>query len=80
MNVLSVATLNVPEAMLRLLEQAFSHISQGLGVFLVLLPALAVLVTSLEPSLGSRCVGPWEWKAQLGELDKTCNSSSFLEV
>ena len=43
-----------------------------------LLPALAALVASLGPCLGSELVG--EQKAQLGELDTTCNSSSFLEA
>ena len=42
-------------------------------------PALATLITSLGPCLSGRIVGQREPKAQLGELDTNCNSSSFLK-
>ena len=42
--------------------------------------ALATLVTSLGPCLGSGIGGPREPKAQLGELDTNCNSSSFKGI
>ena len=83
MNVVNVATLDIPEAMLRSLNkcialsvdprsQSTSHASSCTS-----LPALAALVTSLGPRLGGRLVEP---RAQLGELDTTCNLSSFLEA
>ena len=53
---------------------SISHVSSY--TFLL---ALATLVTSLRPYLGSRIVGLRELKAQLGELDTTCNLSSFLK-
>ena len=40
-------------------------------------PALEALVTSVEPRVGGRPVGP---KALLGCLDTTCNSSSFKGI
>ena len=78
---LSVTTLNIPEAMLRLLEQAFKHVrswSTSHASSCTFLLASATLVASLGPHLGGRIVGPRELKAQLGELNTNCNSSSFL--
>ena len=43
----------------------------------MLILASATLVASVAPCLGGRIVGPREPKAQLGELDTNCNSSSF---
>ena len=85
MNILNVATLNIPEAMLSPLKQAFSHLSQSKVLeyfscsFLYLSSGLSNLVSSLESHLGSRIVDSREPKAQLGELDTNCNSSSFLQ-
>ena len=69
--------------MLRLLKEAFSNLSQSKVLedfFLYFFPSVATLVASLGPSLGGRLAVPWEWKAQLGELNATCNSLSFLEA
>ena len=41
--------------------------------------ASSSLVTSLGPCLGSRIMDPRELKAQMGELDTNCISSSFHE-
>ena len=87
MSVLNVATLDIAEATLRLLEQAFSHVSQSKVLeyfscfFFYLSSSLSLsLVASLGPCFGGRLVGPREWKAQLGELDTHYNSSSFLRA
>ena len=82
-HILNVATLSIPVATLRLLEQVFSHVSQSNIVlyfsyfFLYLSSSFNNLAASLEPRLGGRIVGPREPKAQLGELVIHYSSSSF---
>ena len=83
-NVLSIVTLNIPEATLRLLGQPFSHVVDlrfwniSYASSCNFLPASSTLVTSPGPCLGSRIMGPREPKTQLGELDTNCNSSFFF--
>ena len=85
MNVLNDSMLDIPEALLSQLEQAFSHISHSQVLeyfscfFLYSFLMSATLVTSLGPHLGGRIVGPKEPKALFGELDTNCNLSSFLK-
>ena len=61
MNVLSLTTLDIPEATLRPLKQAFSHVSRSKALeyfsyfFLCLSSSLS---SSLEPRLGGRILGP----------------------
>ena len=77
MNVPSVTTLDIPEAMLRPLEQAFSHVSQSkvLECLLCFFLYLFLASTTLFTFLGSCLIG-MEPKVQ---LDTNCNSSSFLK-
>ena len=80
MNALSVTTFNIPEAMLRPLEQAFSHISQSkvlenLSCFLLYLSSsLCNSCHFLCITFRSRIMG--EQKAL---LDISYSLSSFLE-
>ena len=80
---LNVATLDIPEAMLNLPEQAFSHISQPniLVYFLYFFLYLFLLFEQLLVSyfglyLDDRLEGPKE--EPLGDLDICYNLSSFL--
>ena len=81
----SVLLFLIFQGYIRLLEQAFSHVSQSRSwsishaSFCTFLLASATLVTSLGPRLGGRIVGLREPKAQVGELGTNCNSSSFLK-
>ena len=78
MNVLNVATLDIPEAILRPLEQAFSHVNQSKVLeyfscfFLYLSSSLSNSCHFPGSCLGGRIVGLREMKGQVGELDATC--------
>ena len=86
MKVLSGATLDIQKAIH--LGCSIKHLATSVDLrswsiscasSYTFLLASATLVTALEPCLGGRLVGPREPKAQLGELDRNCNSSSFFK-
>ena len=84
-SVLSIATLNVPEATLRLLKQAFSHVSRSkaLEYFSCFFSYLSFSLTNscrfLGPHLCGKILGPKELKAEVGNVNTHCNSSYFLK-
>ena len=84
-NELCVFTLDIPEATLRPLKQAFRHVSQYkvLEYFLfsshTFLLALATPGASFGPLVGSKPVDARQLKAQFGEVYTTCNMSSYLK-
>ena len=57
MNVLNVATLDIPEAMLRLLEQAFSHVSRfNILVYFCISPCTSLLVLTTLVAYFESCL------------------------
>ena len=83
MKVLNVATFDILEATLKLLEQAFSHTNR-FGIlecleysFLYLSSGLTTVLTYFGLHFCGRIEVPKEPKVPLGDLDTTYNSLSF---